>query len=78
METECLSFYKCLMLKRKMQTVHKKVEANEYVAAGGSGMAGALSGGKAMCLNTRMIQTIQRKRRRDLSCCGRVWQRMTS
>ena len=35
MEAECLLFYKCLLLKRKMQTVHKKVEANEYVAAGG-------------------------------------------
>ena len=35
MEAECLLFCKCLMLKRKMQTVHKKVEANEYVAAGG-------------------------------------------
>ena len=35
MEAECLSFYKCLMPKWKMQTVHKKVEANEYVAAGG-------------------------------------------
>ena len=46
MEAECLLFYKCLRLKRKMQTVHKKVEANEYVAAGGSGMVGALSGGK--------------------------------
>ncbi len=33
---------------------------------------------RAMCLNTRMIQTIQRKRRRDSSYCGRVWQRMTS
>lgn len=35
MEAECLLFYKCLMLKWKMQTVHKKLEANEYVAAGG-------------------------------------------
>lgn len=35
MEAECLLFYKCLMLKWKIQTVHKKVEANEYVAAGG-------------------------------------------
>ena len=25
----------CLVLKWKMQTVHKKVEADEYVAAGG-------------------------------------------
>ena len=27
LEAECLLFYNCLMLKRKMQTVHKKVEA---------------------------------------------------
>ena len=30
-----ISGFICLMLKWKMQTVHKKVEANEYVAAGG-------------------------------------------
>lgn len=30
-----ISIFICLMLKWKMQTVHKKVEANEYVAAGG-------------------------------------------
>lgn len=35
MKAECLLFCKCLMLKWKMQTVHKKLEANEYVAAGG-------------------------------------------
>lgn len=30
-----ISGFICLMLKWKMQTVHKKVEADEYVAAGG-------------------------------------------
>ena len=30
-----ISGFICIMLKWKMQTVHKKVEANEYVAAGG-------------------------------------------
>ena len=30
-----ISGFICLVLKGKMQTVHKKVEANEYVAAGG-------------------------------------------
>ena len=30
-----ISGFICIMLKWKMQTVHKKVEANEYVTAGG-------------------------------------------
>lgn len=78
MGAECLLFYKCLMLKWKMQTVHKKVRPTSMSPQVAAAWQGHFPAARAMCLNTRIIQTIQRKRRRDLSCCGRVWQRMTS